>query len=172
MALEKKFHWFWAWEDEKEEMWLREMSKKGFHFKSVGSAGYYIFEHGEPIDFTYRLDYFIDHKDMPNYLQLFQDAGWSYLGEMGGWQYFRKAGLNGEEQEIYSDKESKANKYQRLLLYLIIFFPIYLSFVLMLNRNSNSLIQAFTLMMSVIMIVYIYSMVKLLGRITQLRKKI
>ncbi len=172
MAIEKKFHWFWAWEDEKEEIWLREMSKKGLHFSSVSMPGYYIFEQGKPIDYTYRLDYFIDRKDMPNYLQLFQDAGWSYLGEMGGWRYFRKAGVNGEELEIYSENESKAKKYQRLLLFLIIFFPIYSSFILSLNRNNSSLIQAFTFMMAAIMLVYVYAMVKLLGRITQLRKKI
>lgn len=172
MTTMKKFHWFWAWDDEKEEIWLREMSKKGWHLKSLGLPGNYIFEQGKPIDYTYRLDYFINRKDIPAYLQLFQDAGWSYLGEMGGWQYFCKEGLNGEEQEIYSDKESKAKKYQRLLLSLIIFFPIYSNFILILSRSKEGVMQVFTFLMFVIMLGYVYAMVKLLRRILKLRKTI
>lgn len=172
MTTIKKFHWFWAWDDEKEEIWLRDMSKIGWHFRSVSMPGYYIFEQGNPINYTYRLDYFIDRKDMSNYLQLFQDAGWSYLGDMGGWQYFCKEGLNGEEQEIHSDKESKAKKYQRLMLYLIIFFPIYSNFVLILSRSKIGIMQVFTFLMFVFMLFYIYAMARLLNRITQLKKKV
>jgi len=29
MTTMKQFHWFWAWDDEKEENWLREMAQKG-----------------------------------------------------------------------------------------------------------------------------------------------
>lgn len=170
MTTTKKFHWFWAWDDDKVEVWLRNMSKKGWHFQSAGFPGYYIFEQGEPSDYTYRLDYFINRKDIQNYLQLFRDAGWSYLGEMGGWQYFCQKGLVGEEQEIYSDKESKAKKYQGLLLYLIVFFPILITFVLILSRINSDLMQAFTFIMVVIMSVYVYAMVQLLRRITKLRK--
>lgn len=172
MTTIKKFHWFWAWDDEKQEIWLREMSKKGWHFKSVAMPGNYIFEQGKPINYTYRLDYFINRKDIPDYLQLFQDAGWGYLGNMGGWQYFCKEDVNGEEQEIYSDKESKAKKYQRLMLYLIIFFPIYSNFILILSRSNDGVMQVFTFLMFVIMFVYVYAMVKLLHRITKLKKKI
>ena len=94
MTTTKKFHWFWAWEDEKEEAWLREMSQKGQHFRSVSPPSTYIFEKGEPIDYVYRLDYFTNRKDRSNYLQIFQDAGWDYKGEMGGWQYFRQESIN------------------------------------------------------------------------------
>ena len=39
MTTMKQFHWFWGWDDEKEENWLREMAQKGWHFKSVGMPG-------------------------------------------------------------------------------------------------------------------------------------
>jgi len=29
MTTMKQFHWFWGWDDEKEENWLREMAQKG-----------------------------------------------------------------------------------------------------------------------------------------------
>jgi hypothetical protein len=172
MTTIKKFHWFWAWDDEKQETWLREMSQKGWHFSSVDFLSNYVFEQGKPIDYTYRLDYFIDRKDMPAYLQLFEDAGWCYLGEMGGWQYFRKEGVDGEEPDIYSHKESKAKKYQRLLLFLIIFFPIYSSFIRILSRSNNGVMQILTFFMFFFMLVYTYAMVRLLIRITRLKKKI
>ncbi len=112
METMKIFHWFWVWDDDKEEAWLREMSQQGKHFKSVNLPAEYVFETGEPMDYVYRLDYFIDRKDMPTYLQIFEDAGWDYMGEMAGWQYFRIVNVNGETPEIYSDKASKAKKYQ------------------------------------------------------------
>ncbi len=39
---------------------------------------------------TYRLDYLVAPRDKADYLQLFLDAGWAYLGEMNSWQYFHK----------------------------------------------------------------------------------
>jgi hypothetical protein len=168
----KKFHWFWAWDDEKEEAWLREMSLQGWHLKSYHFPSNYTFKQGEPVDYVYRLDYFTDRKDTSNYRQLFQDAGWDHLGEMGGWQYFRKEVLEGEAPEIYSDNESKKKKYQRILLFLVIFLPIYSNALFMTNRSSNIFIQVITFVMIVLMLIYVYAMVRLLHRITQLKKKI
>ncbi len=85
-----KFKWFWAWQDDKEEFWLRTMSLKGWHLVAVKPFGSYNFKAGEKTDYTYCLDYQINKKDRENYLQLLQDAGWEHVGEMSGWQYFRK----------------------------------------------------------------------------------
>ena len=63
-------------------------------------------------------------KDRAAYLQLFHDAGWEHLGNMSAWEYFRKEARPGEEPEIFTDPESKIQKYQRVLRFLVIFFPI------------------------------------------------
>lgn len=172
MTTINKFHWFWAWDDEKEEAWLREMSLQGWHLQSYQFPSNYTFEQGDPVDYVYRLDYFIDRKDTSNYLQLFQDAGWDHLGEMGGWQYFRKETHDEEVPEIYSDNESKKKKYQRILLFLVIFFPIYSNVLFMTNRSSNIFVQVITFVMFMLMVIYVYAMVRLLRRISQLSKKI
>ena len=172
MTTIKKFHWFWAWDDEKEEAWLREMSQQGWHLKSYQFPSNYKFEKGNPVDYVYRLDYFVDRKDIESYLQLFQDAGWDHMGEMGGWQYFRKETINGEAPEIYSDNESKKKKYQRLLMFLVIFFPIYSNLLFITNRSSSIFMQVFTFVMFAFILIYVYAMVRLLHRITQLKKKI
>jgi hypothetical protein len=74
MKAVKKFHLFWAWEDDKEEAWLQEMSRKGLHFRAISIPGSYTFEQGTPESFVYRLDYFTNRKDKACYLQLFSDA--------------------------------------------------------------------------------------------------
>ena len=172
MSTMKKFHWFWAWDDEKEEAWLRQMAQDGWHFKSVSLPGNYTFKKGEALDHVYRLDYFVDRKDMPAYLQIFEDAGWEYLGEMGGWQYFRTESVDGNAPEIYSDKASKAKKYERLILYLVIFLPIYLNFLNISNRSEAGYMQFFSVLMGGFMLLYVYAMVRLVLRVTSLKRKV
>ena len=168
----KKFHWFWAWDDEKEETWLRQMSKEGWHFKSVSAPGNYIFEQGEPVDYVYRLDYFIDRKDLRSYLQIFEDTGWDHMGEMSGWQYFRIENRNGDVPEIYSDKTSKAKKYERLTFFLIIFLPIYSNMMIIISRSEAGYMRFFSFLMFSFMLLYAYAMVRLIHRITTLKKKV
>lgn len=168
----KKFHWFWAWDDDKEEAWLREMAQKGWHFKSVTMPGYYHFEQGEPRNEFYRLDFFIDAKAKADYVQLFLDAGWEYLGEMGSWQYFRKTAQGNETPEIFSDNESKSKKYQRILFILIVLLPIYINFINLLNKNQDTLSQLLTFLMFAFMLLYGYSIIRLGTRVNQLKKKL
>ncbi len=168
----KKFHWYWAWEDEKEEAWLREQSLEGLHLRKVSFPSVYTFEQGDPIDYAYRLDYFIDRKDMSSYLQVFEDAGWDYMGEMSGWQYFRIEHVDGELPEIYSDNVSKAKKYQRLILYLIIFLPIYMNFMFTSGRSDVGYMQILSMVMFAFMLLYTYAMVRLIARVTSLKKKV
>lgn len=175
MTTMKQFRMFWAWEDEKEEVWLREMSQKGWHFKSVSFPGNYTFEQGEPIDYVYRLDHFINRKDMPSYLQIFQDTGWDYMGEMNSWQYFRQEAIEGEELEIFTDNASKAKKYQRIMIFMaILLLPILIGLlgtVKMANEGDVGIfIQIIAVSISMLLIVYIYAMTRLLSRFNQLMK--
>jgi hypothetical protein len=107
-----KFKWYWAWQDEKEEAWLRKMSQQGYHLVSVKPFGRYSFKFGDKMDYAYRLYYLTNQKDRSNCLQRFQDAGWERIGEGTDWQYYRKPVENGESPEIYTDVESKLTKYK------------------------------------------------------------
>lgn len=165
-----KFRWFGAWQDEKEEAWLRKMSLDGWHFQSIDFPGFYRFEAGEPRDYVYRLDFNTDIKGYQQYLQLFQDAGWEHLTQYGSWQYFRILALPGENPDIYTDNSSKIAKYRRVLTILLVFNPIY---IVLLNRFSNSegLFQfiVFVLVM-IIEVIFIYAIIKLIQRIRHLQK--
>jgi hypothetical protein len=166
------FHWFWAWDDEKEEVWLREMARKGWHFQSVSLPGNYVFGHGEPRNDVYRLDYFTDAKDKVNYLQIFMDAGWAYVGEMNGWQYFRKTAADGELPEIFSDNESKSKKYQRILLILVVLLPIFINNLNLMRRAPDPWMQILTFVTFLLLLFYIFGIVNLIRRVSQLKKKV
>ena len=172
MSTTRQFHWFWAWDDEKEEAYLREMALDGWQFLSVTFPGYYTFEKGKPRNDFYRLDFLYNYKDKANYLQLFEDAGWNHVGEYGSWQYFRKTADEGEKPEIFTDNESKVKKYSRVMLFLIIFFPIYSILLMNLSNADGLLYKIVTFVCFLFMLLYAYAMVRLLRRISQLKKKL
>ena len=142
----RKFKWFWPWQDEQEEEWLRALALKGLHLRSSDGAGFYTFEQGQPAEIAYRLDYnTLEKKDKEQYLQLFRDAGWEHVGEMNGWQYFRKPVADGESEEIFTDNESKIQKYKRFLYETLAFMPIYLIFFIILDTNERPLLYGIIL---------------------------
>jgi len=169
-----KFKWFWAWNDEKEEAWLEKMAGEGWHLGGLGLPGNYSFESGKPRKDVYRLDYIIDQKDYQNYLQLFNDAGWEHIGKMAGWQYFRKPYQGDLVPEIYTDNASKAQKYQRLLIFLIILLPVLFISVTRPVSAGSSLFDFYSILKTIMgffLIFYAYSMLRIFLRIKQLLKK-
>lgn len=123
-----KTKWFWPWQDGKEEAWLEQMSRQGLHLKRADLFAQYGFTPGQPQDYTYRLDFQdqLKQKSKEEYLRLFTDAGWEHLGQMGGWQYFRKLTQPGEEDELFTDAETKIQKYNRFLAWFGLSYPSYL----------------------------------------------
>jgi hypothetical protein len=167
----KKTKWFWVWDDEKEEVWLSEMSREGLHLETVTFPGMYRFRRGEPQNYVYRLDYqSLRSKDKESYLQLFEDAGWEQVGEMNGWVYFRILASEGKEPEIYSDAESKMKKYQRILTYLVIFLPMMLILFPEVSDRDGLFFTIIESLFALLLLLYAYSIFKLFTRIEQIKK--
>jgi hypothetical protein len=121
----RKFRIFLAWQDEEEELWLRDMARAGWHLRSVQLPGLYTFEHGEPEDMVYRLDFTpLSRQEFLGYVRFFEDTGWEYVGEMNNWQYFRKRPRPGEDPQIYTDAESKIAKYRRVRNTMVTITPL------------------------------------------------
>jgi hypothetical protein len=117
---------FWAWEDDKEERWLREMARQGWHLRQAALVRFE-FDRGEPADVVYRLDYnILAQRDRDEYLGLFRAAGWEHVGEVANWHYFRTQAVAGADPDIFSDVESRIAKYKRLLVLLLALLPIFL----------------------------------------------
>ena len=166
----RKYRWYWAWEDEKEEIWLREMSNQGWHLNRVDFPGWYNFIKGEPKDYAYRLDWAADGKKSADYFQLFKDAGWDYLGEMNSWQYFRKEAVNGLAPEIFTDYDSKVYKYRRIIGILVIFVPIILISFINLSDMNHAWAQGLQIFFGLMLVFYAYLITMLLLRINALKK--
>ena len=178
---------FFAWQEEKEEKWLREMSKKGWHLSRVGFFNYK-FKKGSPMDMVYKFDFKVLRKsEMEDYIMMFKDSGWEHIGNFGSWFYFRTAAEGNHSLELYSDNRSMIEKYRRLLLVLgIISFPV-ISFGLpnlymrIIDMAADSVLNnpivfniylPFVILLTIVEMVVIYAVIRILLIIRKLRKDI
>ena len=175
--IKKQFKFFWPWQDQEQENWLEDKSQFGLHLQKPNNLiGIYTFETGEPESYTYRLDFQSDLKDNnDSYIQLFEDAGWEYLGE-SSWQYFRKPYQQGTSNEIFSDNQSKIKKYERLVWYQGIILAIMTAFFIDgsdIEGNLEWISQyLFPLLFIPTAIITILSIMNLLKRIKSLKGEV
>ncbi len=179
----KRTKLYLPWQDEKEEAWLEEMSSEGWHLKSVHLPCVYTFDKGQPRRYTYRLDYMplYQKEKIQEYQQIFTDAGWEYLGEMANWRYWRTLSSDNKASEIFTDRESKIRKYQRLLGYMafILFFLVFIAFRVFPQQPATAtetldLVDALYLFAKICYLIlipiYMVVVIQLLRRINQLRR--
>ena len=166
------FRWFWPWQDVQEEDWLSRLAgERGLHLVALAPPGIYTFRIGEPRAMIYRLDYqYLKGQDRPAYLQLFLDAGWEHVGQMSNWQYFRRPQVEGEENEIFTDPASKAEKYRRVLPFLV---PISVVLGMQLNGSLYSRwpgtgLEVIRFLLFCVLMLLVYSIVRIGMRIRQL----
>lgn len=117
--------WFWAWDFEKEEKWLNEMSSKGLQLVGVGFCKY-VFEESLVDEYSYRLELLenrISSLESTSYIEFLEETGVEYIGSVFRWSYFRKKVAAGKF-EIYSDLDSKIKHYKRILKLFILVTPI------------------------------------------------
>jgi len=116
------YKFFWAWDFEKEEKWLNEMSSKGLQLTGIGLCKY-IFEEGTPGEYSYRLimlENMPGHHESERYIRFIEETGVEHVGSFFRWVYFRKKSDN-NEFELFSDIKSHINHLNRLLFLLGIF---------------------------------------------------
>jgi len=114
------FKIFFAWQEGKEENWLRQMSNEGWHLDKVGLFSYEFIK-GQPKDIIYKFDYkpFRNEK-IDDYITLFEDSGWEYVARFAGWFYFRAEAMGNLSFDLYNDNASRIRKYRTLRWVLII----------------------------------------------------
>ena len=102
----KKF--FWAWEFEKEEKWLNEMSAKGLALIDCSFCRY-SFEECEPGEYGFKiqlLEHRPSHPESEQYIRFMEETGAEQIASYINWVYFRKKTAEGPF-ELFSDLESK-----------------------------------------------------------------
>lgn len=112
----RKWKMWWAWQDREHEEWLAAQSRRGLHLRRVSVLGLrHHFEPGAPAEIAYRWD-FRPRGGKRDYMQLFKDAGWQLVGDVGGgWLCWSKPAQAGSRPEIFTDRASLRNKYRSLL---------------------------------------------------------
>ena len=108
--------WLWAWEFEKEEKWLDEMSAQGWALDKVGFCRYE-FVQCEPGEYATRLEMLeepVDAEKSREYIEFVESTGAEYIGHVVKWVYFRKKAADGGFDQ-YSDIDSRIRHVQRII---------------------------------------------------------
>lgn len=103
---------------EKEEKWLNEQLQEGYRCTNISGLGIYTFKKTNKT-YVMRLDYqdYLPKEKFKEYLAIYEDFGWSHIEghRLGGRQYWLKE--EDDQNEIFSDRQSKGNYYKRLMGY-------------------------------------------------------
>lgn len=107
---------FWkAWDFDKEEQWLNEMSAQGLALSGVSFCRYE-FEEVTPGTYTYRLELLkenIRHPQSQHYIRFMEDMGAKHAGTFSNWVYFAMPNDQGPF-ELHSDLDSKISHLSRI----------------------------------------------------------
>jgi hypothetical protein len=171
----RRYRVFFAWQDEDEERWLRSKARdEGLHLLSYTPPCVYRFRRGERADYAYRLDFQTTRRqDKADYLQLFADAGWEHVGEMGSWHYFRRPVTGGEAPEIFTDPESKAQKYRRVLALFVVFLVPWIAILnsRLWERHASALTEVLRFLCFLGVLFWTYTTLRLTMRVGALTKQ-
>jgi len=119
----------WAWQYDKEEKWLNEMSSQGMALVSVGLFKYE-FADDTPGKYTYRielLDNLPSATKSKAYLQFLEETGAEHIASIFRWVYLRKKTEDGPF-DLYSDIGSKIKYLKRLQIFFFSLMIINLCF--------------------------------------------
>ncbi|KIL43223.1 DUF2812 domain-containing protein [Jeotgalibacillus campisalis] len=123
---------------EKEEKWLNEQLQKGYRCKNISSLGVYTFEKTNK-KYVLRLDFQdnLPKNKLEEYKAMYEDFGWTYVKGSGlsGIRYWQK--VDNEQNEIFSDRQSKGNYYRRLMAYSFMLGALCLAYSFMLYSDSS-----------------------------------
>lgn len=130
------FKWWWAWSPEKLENWLEDMESKGWQlFRIGGGAIIFHFKKGMPRKISYCVDY--QSKVEPEYLNLFEDAGWKLVYSGMGW-YIWSLKYEGAKPEIYTDIDSLIRRNKSIVKLILILIAVNIPNVTSVTRIVKS----------------------------------
>jgi hypothetical protein len=113
----KVFKLFFAWQHEKEEAWLNQMSAQGLLLVNVGVCAY-TFEEGTPGEYLYRLellDKWPSGAEGIAYIRFLEETGIEHVASILRWAYFRRKASDGPF-ELYSDNSSRIKHCWRIIV--------------------------------------------------------
>lgn len=158
---------------EKEEKWVNEMAKEGWHLTDF-NIGYYKFEKGAPGQYIYRNEMVNSlgaKGQVKDYLEFLQQSGVELVKTRGMWAYFRKATADGPF-ELYSDTSSKLAYMKRIFLWFFFFFLLNFYFTIS-NIGEESVFRVILGSLNLLAAILLFiPIVKVGKKIGQLKKNL
>ncbi len=125
---------FQDWELEQQQAWLADMAKQGWHLRSTG-PGLASFRKGEQANVRYRCEIAPDANQ--EQIELFQAAGWEYVGRRNCVLVFR-APVDEQIPEIHTDSREQAPTLRLLVRNLLVsLLPFLVLTVIVLGPGSS-----------------------------------
>ena len=178
------FKIFTAWQYEKEEKWLNEMSEKGYQLADVGFCNYGFID-GTPGKYIYRLElleYTPPSPQSQKYLDFLEGTGVEHVDSLFRWVYLRKPAADGAF-ELFSDCSSIIKHLTRMIQLIL---PLLIMNALLLFMNiTNTLpnvpdgsispwilfcLQIFVVVLLGFGVLYLYRKIRLLKKESLLRE--
>ncbi|MBM9448521.1 DUF2812 domain-containing protein [Staphylococcus ureilyticus] len=126
----------------KEEKWINSYLKKGYKLVSVSLMGIYVFQKTNK-HYVVRLDYRNFSRDLAfqEYIDIHEQFGWKHIygNKFGvGNQYWEKISNNNDD--LFSDLDSKVKHYQRIMNFLMCFSLLFFLYCLQYNVLSMNIL--------------------------------
>lgn len=161
-----------------EEQWLEEMHQSGWKLVRMIPPCFFVFEECSTEKGIYKLDY-KNRTVTGDYIQMYRDYGWEYLGSCFGWNYFRKPDAefaDENEKEIFSDNESKVRMIQhifktRMLPLMVVFCLIIVPNLIRFSSDVNDAWDlGLVILYLVLFLVYLYIFIHCGLKLVRLKK--
>lgn len=168
---------FRGMEFRKRRSFLRKMHQKGWALQNYNVM--YTFKKTEPKDIIYKADFRMDYRDskekQKEYIELYEMCGWKHVTSFTKWHYFCKEVADDNElPDIYSEKETKIEKFKDLFKFLVFVFS-FAALCMTPSFLSSSEVRIPILIKGVIGFlgcVYLYIFIRLFWKIKKLKKEI
>lgn len=157
----------------KEEQWLNEMSKQGWHFKKYSPFLLtYTFEQDSSKVYTYRVDCVNGQKK--DYFEFVESTGAELVYKNAFWAHFRKDQADGDF-ELYTDNQSKLSYLNRLQgVYVLVLAINFLAVIMALPdvmQYGTARLVLFLFNVTVL-ILFIPVLLKTIGRKNRLKEDV
>jgi hypothetical protein len=170
------YRFFTPWQEDKEIKWLESMSAKGWHLQDVRIIKY-IFLKGDPENILYRLDHrILKNNEVEDYIQIFEDAGWKNVARANHWFYFSADAETVAGNDIFSDNQSRIQKYRSVLTVLLVAgFPLFyftifrFPFKIEYARKLDLFYSIAHILMAIIAFILVYSIIRIFILIRKLQ---
>lgn len=157
---------------DEEEIWLKEMSQKGWAFKKF-FLGFYTFEECEPGEYNYQIDLLDNWEgDKEEFASFMNESGVEVISQWYRWVYLRKKAADGPF-EMYTDTSSKVTQYSRIKKFFMIALIIELICLVIevtaAVRTGEPFFWGFTILLSIIVLAFLRIIWKCSWKIKQLK---